>query len=100
MLRNLCIFKTKNSKISIRILGGVLIFSSAAGCGGGGGGDYWQALIRNSTDLSTGATLWTCGARHSSEASCLSVSAKNQCAAEYPFTLPINAKYVCVFVQG
>jgi len=70
------------------------------GCGGGGPSNYWEGIIRNTTNLSSGATLYTCAAHFSSAASCYDRTAADACFASYPYKpVPSNAVYLCSYVN-
>ena len=76
---------------------GIAVF----GCGGGDSGpsNYWQGIIRNTTNLSSGATLHTCAEKFTNQAACIQRQAADACFASYPFKpVPSNAVYMCVFV--
>ena len=82
-----------------RVLAIVLVAVSVlAGCGGGEQSSYWIGIIRNSTNLATGATLKTCDPHFSNQASCLDRSAADACLASYE-RVPSNAVYICIHVD-
>lgn len=87
-----------------RLLRAFVAAGALSSCGGGGDHRppaYWQGVIRNTTNLASGATLHTCSATFPSQLACFDLEAERACRASYPFPpVPSNSTYLCVFVAN